>query len=109
MPLVKTGATWMVSINQLAKLTELLKNGKSVEQKGMTYHEYLGILLMTGKTDTQTERTMDVVEAVMRSLPGKEGFRLDQGVIYLETEMEVSLAGNTFSLLRDYGYVMGNG
>lgn len=108
-PLVKTGATWMVSINQLAKLTELLKNGKSVEQKGMTYHEYLGILLMTGKTDTQTERTMDVVEAVMRSLPGKEGFRLDQGVIYLETEMEVSLAGNTFSLLRDYGYAMGNG
>ena len=66
-PLVKTGATWMVSINQLAKLTELLKNGKSVEQKGMTYHEYLG------------------------------------------TEMEVSLAGNTFSLLRDYGYAMGNG
>ena len=108
-PLVKTGATWMVSINQLAKLTELLKNGKSVEQKGMTYHEYLGILLMTGKTDIQTERTMDVVEAVMRSLPGKEGFRLDQGVIYLETEMEVSLAGNTFSLLRDYGYAMGNG
>ena len=108
-PLVKTGATWMVSINQLAKLTELLKNGKSVEQKGMTYHEYLGILLMTGKTDSQTERTMDVVGAVMRSLPGKEGFRLDQGVIYLETEMEVSLAGNTFSLLRDYGYVMGNG
>ena len=108
-PLVKTGATWMVSINQLAKLTELLKNGKSVEQKGMTYHEYLGILLMTGKTDTQTERTLDVVEAVMRSLPGKEGFRLDQGVIYLETEMEVSLAGNTFSLLRDYGYAMGNG
>ena len=27
-PLVKTGATWMVSINQLAKLTELLKKGK---------------------------------------------------------------------------------
>lgn len=108
-PLVKTGATWMVSINQLAKLTELLKNGKSVEQKGMTYHEYLGILLMTGKTDTQTERTMDVVEAVMRSLPGKEGFSLVRAVIYLETEMEVSLAGNTFSLLRDYGYAMGNG
>ncbi len=107
-PLVKTGSTWMVSINQLAKITELLKNGKTVEQKGMTYQEYLGILLLTGKTEVQTERTMDVVEAVMRNLPGKEGFRLDQGVIYLETDMKVTLAGNTFSIQRDYGYAMGS-
>lgn len=106
-PLVKTGSTWLVSINQLAKLMELLKNSRTVEQNGITYQEYLGILLMTGKSEVQTERTMDVVEAVMRSLPGKEEFRLDQGVIYLETDMEVSIAGNRFSMLRDYGYAMG--
>ena len=47
-PLVKTGDTWMVSLHQLAKITELLKNSRAVEQKGMTYQEYLGILLMTG-------------------------------------------------------------
>ena len=46
-PLVKTGDTWMVSLHQLAKITELLKNSRAVEQKGMTYQEYLGILLIS--------------------------------------------------------------
>lgn len=105
-PLVKTGSTWMVSIHQLAKIMELLKNGRAVEQNGMTYQEYLGILLMTGKLEVQTERTMDVVETVIRGMSGKESFRLDQGVIYLEVDMGVTFAGNIFSVQRDYGYAM---
>lgn len=107
-PLVKTGDTWMVSLHQLAKITELLKNSRAVEQKGMTYQEYLGILLMTGKSEVQTERTMDIVEAVIRGMSGKENFRLDQGVIYLEVDMGVTFAKKTFSLQRDYGYAMGS-
>ena len=107
-PLVKTGDTWMVSLHQLAKITELLKNSRAVEQKGMTYQEYLGILLMTGKPEVQTERTMDIVEAVIRGMSGKENFRLDQGVIYLEVDMGVTFAEKTFSLQRDYGYAMGS-
>lgn len=107
-PLVKTGDTWMVSLHQLAKITELLKNSRAVEQKGMTYQEYLGILLMTGKSEVQTERTMDIVEAVIRGMSGKENFRLDQGVIYLEVDMGVTFAEKTFSLQRDYGYAMGS-
>lgn len=107
-PLVKTGGTWMLSIQQLAKITELLKNSRAVEQKGMTYQEYLGILLMTGKSEVQTERTMDIVEAVIRGMSGKENFRLDQGVIYLEVDMGVTFAERTFSLQRDYGYAMGS-
>ena len=91
----------MVSLHQLAKITELLKNSRAVEQKGMTYQEYLGILLMT-------ERTMDIVEAVIRGMSGKENFRLDQGVIYLEVDMGVTFAEKTFSLQRDYGYAMGS-
>ena len=107
-PLVKTGDTWMVSLHQLAKITELLKNSRAVEQKGMTYQEYLGILLMTGKSEVQTERTMDIVETVIRGMSGKENFRLDQGVIYLEVDMGVTFAEKTFSLQRDYGYAMGS-
>ena len=38
-PLVKTGDTWMVSLHQLAKITELLKNSRAVEQR----HDISGI------------------------------------------------------------------
>lgn len=51
---------------------------------------------------------MDIVEAVIRGMSGKENFRLDQGVIYLEVDMGVTFAKKTFSLQRDYGYAMGS-
>lgn len=106
-PLIKSEASWLVSIDQLAKIGELLKNDKIQNRNGLNYQEYLGILFMTGKMEVQVERTMDVAEEVLRNLPGKEQFRFDQGVIYLETDMEVTLRGHRFSLQRDYGYGMG--
>lgn len=105
-PLIKTDGSWIVSIENLARLTEVLEERRQQGQKGLTYEEYLSMLLLAKKETVKVQRTMETAEQVIRSMDGKNEFRLDHGVVYLQTEMKVSIRGRMFTLERDYGYDM---
>lgn len=105
-PLIKTDGSWTVSIENLARLAEVLEERRQQGQKGLTYEEYLSMLLLAKKETVKVQRTMEIAEQVIRSMDEKNEFRLDHGVVYLQTEMKVSIRGRMFTLERDYGYDM---
>jgi len=49
---------------------------------------------------------MDIVENTIRSIDGKENFRIDCCFSYLEINMYVNCNGVEYGILRDYGYQM---
>lgn len=105
-PLIKTTGSWILSLENLGRLPELLKQGTGRQQKGLSYQEYLRILLGMGTPRQQVLRTMDVVEQTVRAMEGKENFRMDLCVSYMQVEMEMVCGGYQFSMLREYGYEM---
>lgn len=105
-PLVKTAESWNLSMENLGNLPWILKEKQEKQQNGLTYKEYLRVLLSLGKSEKQVLRTMDVVEQSMRSIKGKENFRMDLCVSYLKVEMGVVCRGYHFTIQRDYGYEM---
>lgn len=105
-PLIKTSESWMLSLENLDKLPQILNQDQGKQQKGLSYQEYLRILLGVGKPEQQVLRTMDVAEQTMRTMQGKENFRLDLCVSYLQVEMEASCREYHFTIQRDYGYEM---
>ena len=104
-PLIKTGASWQLSLNQLGKLTQGLQS-QGTQQKGMNYKEYLRLLLFLGDSQEQVLRTMDIVEQEIRKTEGNGNFRMDLCVSYLKTEIQVNCSGKDFFIEREYGYEM---
>ncbi len=45
---------------------------------GLSYKDYLGMLLMTAGREKKTMRSLDIIEGVIRRLPGCGGFYMDQ-------------------------------
>lgn len=105
-PLFKTSASWMLSLNNLSKITEILKNDSDTGRNGLSYKEYLRLFLILGKNGQRIERTMDVVEETMRSIEGKDNFYLDQCIGHMAMSMEVNCAGRQYTIEREYGYDM---
>ena len=89
-PAIKTSENWSVS---LAELPLILSSDKRAEvketEKGLSYKDYLRILLFLKDTKEVTMRLADRIEENIRSLPEKEYFRIDQCVTKLEIENKV--------------------
>ena len=105
-PLVKTEQSWMLSLSNLGKLPEILQEGQTDQDSGLDYAGYLRLLLAAGSSKEQVLRTMDVAEQEMRCMAGKENFRMDLCVSYLQVEMKFSCCGKNFTIQREYGYEM---
>ncbi|NCB91773.1 MAG: hypothetical protein EOM40_04270 [Clostridia bacterium] len=105
-PLIKSQKSWVLSLENLSKLPQILQNRPEKESEGLDYEEYLRIMISLGKADTQVFRTMDVAEQTMRQIEGKEEFRMDLAVSYLQVKMDVTCSQRQFSIQRDYGYEM---
>ncbi len=104
-PLVKDTGSWQLSLENLGKILEILKGDTDVQDQGMTYSQYLQLLLFLKDSQTRTERTMDVAEQQIRA-GGQENFSLDHCVYSLEVEMGVRCGNREFTILRSYGYGM---
>lgn len=73
-PLIKTADTWHYSLEG-ALLGNLIEADD--DSQGLSYEDYLRILMMLTDLDTLTGRAMNLVEADIRQTPGNSHFRLD--------------------------------
>lgn len=83
--LVKDVTEWKSDISLGEKSLEE-KTKKAEEKEGLSYREYLQILLLLVKEDVLVYRAMDVVEHNMRMEPGKENFRMDNMIYAVQAE-----------------------
>ena len=101
-PLIKDKDSWHCGL--MSALGGEVGDG-SEEGKGLSYRDYLRVLLMMTDTDTVTVRAMNMVEADIRLTPGNEAFRLDACYGGVEAHMEINSGfGYRFEILRERFY-----
>lgn len=103
-PMLKTGADWKTDIDSVANFSGDIPdedNGK----RGLSYVDYLRIMLFLEKDDTKKLRTMDVMEMDIRITPGNIYFRMDACFDSFLADISVSSGfGYRFDIRKRYGY-----
>ena len=88
-PLLKSDASWSCSLSQLpAALSGQIRSQNC--DTGLSYQDYLGILLFSKSADTLAMRAMDLQEAGIRQRKGYESFRMDHCINRISFSMSYS-------------------
>lgn len=102
-PLMKDGSSWHYDLQSAMQIT---KGGEeNGNDSGLSYEDYLRILMMFTGLDTLTGRAMNMVEADIRQTPGNAFFRLDGCYDQVEFCIQVNSAyGYQYEIVRRKGY-----
>jgi hypothetical protein len=101
-PLMKDSQTWHYGLQNALALGDVTSDESS---EGLSYADYLRILMSLQKEDTLTARAMDMVEADIRQTAGNEAFRLDGCMDCVEACVEIeSVYGYSCEITRKKGY-----
>ncbi|MFG6356742.1 MAG: hypothetical protein K1W26_07975 [Acetatifactor sp.] len=100
--LLKEDADWHYSLENIWNASVETQGGK---KEGLSYEDYLRVLLYVQSPDTLTLRFMDLVEMDIRRTPGNRCFRMDGCIDGLEAEAAVrSGYGYCFTVRREKQY-----
>lgn len=104
-PLVKTGADWQLSLENLPYLLDGLDSERRNSEGGMSYEDYLQVFLMAVSKKNKVMRAMDMVELTMRTAGGRPSFRLDSCITAIEASVDVEAnRKKIFNVTRQYCY-----
>lgn len=105
-PLVKSESSWQLSLSSLMTLgTENDHNDGADSEGGLSYKDYLRMLLFLEKKETAGIRTLDLIEQNMRTKYGQEYFHADQCVSKMEFSSFCTFRrGITYQFSTYYGY-----
>ena len=105
-PLVKNAATWQLSLSNLPNLLESLDSQRKTAENGMSYEDYLQVLLLAQSKKEKLERGMDMIEASIRESKGRDDFRLDCCIEAIEASIDIDANRNkVFTVTRQYSYI----
>lgn len=101
-PLMKDSATWHYDLDTALSLGN---NSRITESTGLSYEDYLRILMMLQNEETLTARAMNMVEADIRMTAGNECFRLDGCIDAVEACVRIKSGyGYECEITRQKGY-----
>lgn len=75
-PIYKTAADWNTGIDSIKNVKESL-SGEDKGGRGLTYKQYLQMMLFLTNAHDRTFRAMDLMEMDIRKTPGNSAFRID--------------------------------
>lgn len=104
--LVKSSENWQISLSSLVTLGtgEEMQDGKDAKG-GITYKDYLRILLFLENNDELTVKALDRVEQNMRTEEKKENFCIDACVVKLKLQNTAEIRrGLTYQFPAYFGY-----
>jgi hypothetical protein len=105
-PLMKNAATWQLSLENLPNLLENLDSQRRNDENGMSYEDYLQVLLLARSKKEKLDRGMDMIETSIRESKGRESFRLDCCIEAIEASVDVDANRNkVFTVTRQYSYI----
>lgn len=84
-PVLKDASTWSLTIENLGRITEILEAGAKDKGKGLTYQEYLRVLLNMGSVTSQRMRALDMIQAELRSGEKSSEFKAENCIVAIET------------------------
>ena len=104
-PLVKNSSQWQLSLENLPHLLEGLDSERRTCEKGMSYEDYLQVLLLSQSKDQTLQRGMDMTEDKIRHISGKENFRLDCCLEAVEASVDVKANRlGIYTVTKQYSY-----
>ncbi|MBQ6321721.1 MAG: hypothetical protein IJI24_02515 [Lachnospiraceae bacterium] len=86
-PLVKTEENWVIGLEELSSVNELIAKGGRGSSEGYLYEDFLRILLNLQSVSLQQKRGLDMLEMNMRSL-GFSRFRADACIVCMKNEVK---------------------
>ena len=103
-PLVKSSADWQISLGNLPDLMEGLDSMRRDDEKGMSYKDYLQVLVLTVSKEKKVMRAMDMIENTIRE-KGRRNFCMDSCIVALEAFADVKAnKKKDFQVIRQYCY-----
>lgn len=90
-PVTKTKESFRLSLENLGRLLDVLKECGEAEGEGMDYRGYLQLLFLTGKRSSYPMRALDLIECRLRREDGLQSFQVDHCVAGMEAEAEWNL------------------
>ncbi|MCR5304009.1 MAG: DUF5702 domain-containing protein, partial [Lachnospiraceae bacterium] len=100
-PIYKSYDTWITSIKNIGGNLGESEGSRS----GLTYREYVGIMLLLNDFDKSVMRTMDIMELNVRTAPGNENFRMDWCLDSFKVLVNSSCGlGRDIGITRRFGY-----
>ena len=104
-PLVKSSDDWQISLSNLPYLLDGLDTHRKSVEGGMSYEDYLQILLLTQNKGNKLSRGMDMLELNIREKLGNESFRLDSCIVAMEAQIDVRAnQQKVFTVTKQYSY-----
>lgn len=101
-PLLKDDSTWHYGLENALSLDDATGEASTV---GLSYEDYLRILMNFTDLDTLTARAMNMVEADIRQTPGNQAFRLDACYDCIEAKINIKSAyGYNYEITRQKKY-----
>ena len=85
-PLWKDDSSWSLSLENLGRVTEILQQGAKGKENGLTYREYLRILLYTGIVSQQRMRALDMIQAELRGQEKTSEFKAENCIVAVRTK-----------------------
>ncbi|MCC8044041.1 MAG: DUF5702 domain-containing protein [Clostridiales bacterium] len=84
-PLWKDENSWSLTRENLGRVTEVLKSGAKGKEEGLSYLDYLRVLLNMGSLSDQKMRALDLIQAQMRQEEGMSGFQVQNCIVAVAT------------------------
>lgn len=104
-PLVKTASDWQLSLSNLSNILDSLDSSRKDSGAGMSYEDYLRIMLMTTGKHQQVTRGMDMIECTIRDKGNRPQFQMDHCIVALEASADVRAnKKKIFTVTRRYAY-----
>jgi len=86
-PVIKTAESFRLTLENLGKLTEVLKECDTVEGEGLSYRGYLQMLFLTGAKSAYPLRALGMIETTLNRQEGMEQFRVDHCAAGMKAEV----------------------
>ena len=103
-PLVKTSADWQISLSNLSNLMEGLDSMRRNDEHGMSYEDYIQVLILSVSKERKVLRAMDMIEDTIRK-KGRTHFYMDSCIVALEAFADVKAnKRKEFQVIRQYCY-----
>lgn len=103
-PIMKTAADWRTGITDIIGFSDHIP-GEMTGGHGLSYEDYLRIMLCLKNDKKKNMRAMDIMEMDIRRTPGNAYFRMDACFDSYTADISISSAfGYDYAVKRRYGY-----
>ena len=98
MPFAKTNANWITDLNNLS---ETIYNGGTSDDKGLSYKDYL-LILLAMNNNKMIDRMLDLMQLNARQ--ENEKFSMSHAAVGLEVNVEIASEGQVFYIKEKRSY-----